>query len=225
MHKYRVANLNTKGNIIELFLEPLGKKVNFIPGQYFFLSFINNKKISKELHPFAISVAPSEETRISAKMLGDYTNELKNAISGDIVKIIGPFGKFSINRYKNEDIVVWIAGGIGITPFLSMLREFNINPPTQKKFYFFYCVKNPEEAIYTEEINLYKLNNMVIINHYSDLSGFISTELIEKKLGEDFSKAIFMICGPTPMMKSLNKGLKNMNVNSKRIIFENYSFK
>lgn len=222
--KYKVLSVATKGNVAELFLESIGNKIDFIPGQYIFLSFIKNKKISHELHPFAISVAPSEPTRVSAKMLGDYTNSLTQVVEGDRVNVIGPFGQFNINRYKSEEVVVWIAGGIGITPFLSMLRAESASQQ-KKKFYFFYCVKNSQEAVYSEEIQRYKLENMKIFHHFSDESGFVNGEYLRQQIGEDFSKALFMICGPTPMMKGLNKNLKKMNINSKKILFENYSFR
>lgn len=226
--KYRVKSVQQIGNIVELFVEPVAQKIRYTAGQYIFLSFIKNKEITSELHPFAISTAPDEPERITAKIVGNYTETLMKAKEGDLLKLVGPFGEFYSDNFPERKVQAWVAGGIGVTPFLSMLRaEVQKDNSEQKTIYFFYCTKNESEAIYAKEIMEFakKGKHIRVILHCSDVEGFVNAEFLKKELGSDFKDALFMVCGPTLMMTSIQKGLVKDGKKKNDIFFENFSFK
>ncbi len=127
-------------DIIEITLKPENKHLMFRPGQFIFISF-KQKGLSSESHPFSITSSPKEELlKISVKKLGDYTTELYSRLKeGSAAEIEGPFGSFSYLNTENKN-QVWIAGGIGITPFLSSIKD--LRDKNNYSINLFYCVKN-----------------------------------------------------------------------------------
>lgn len=222
---YTVEKVNIKNPITEIYLRPVLKKMKFVPGQFAFFSFQNSRKVSPEYHPYSISSNPKDEIlRVSAKSLGDHTYTLKNLETGVKVRVLGPYGKFSSNfthSYENE---VWIAGGIGVTPFLSMLNSIN----AEKKIVFIYSCRNSEETVYKDEIlkKVANLNNIKFICHYSDLEEYLTVEKIKQLLDFDIGlKTGIFICGPRKMMKTLSKQFRAAGVKSDNIIFEDFALK
>ena len=194
-------------NIMELTLEPIGKRMNFISGQFVFIRIIDGL-LSQEEHPFSMTSNPeTKELKLAIKQLGDYTKNLDKLAPGIKVKLEGPFGIFSYTKaqHKNQ---IWIAGGIGITPFLSMLQA--MQKETGYKVDFYYCVKNRSEAVF-----LGMLENISpavkVIPFYSDLQGYITADEIEKLSGGLRDKDIFL-CAPPVMMRSLKKQLSAKGV-------------
>lgn len=219
--KYKVkliTNLNSQ--VVSIILEPVLKKIKFKPGQFVFVRFFS-KNLSSESHPFSICSEPDgDNLEIVVKSLGDFTENIKNINVGDDVLVEGPFGKFSFNTANKNQ--VWLAGGVGITPFLSMAKSLNNN----YKVDLFYCTKNKEEAVLInrlEEISA-KNNNFKLINWYSDQMGFISAKAIESVSGDMLEKD-FLLCGPTNFMLSLKNQLLKLGVQNKNIYFEDFNFK
>jgi predicted ferric reductase len=223
--KYRLKNKRVLGMITEMEFEPVGKKLIHIPGQFIFLTFLNNRVLGIEAHPFSISSGTNSDLlRISAKNSGDYTAKLQSANIGDSVKITGPHGLFSNKNDKSDQI--WIAGGIGVTPFLSMLssenetREYSIS--------FIYSTKNEAEAVYKDEIlsKATKLHHVKAVFHTSDGSGFLNGNKIKELTGySNLSEKNIYLCGPMIMMNNLQKELMELGVEKSKIIFEDFSLK
>lgn len=222
---YKVAELTQKGDITEIIMQPTeDKKLNYNPGQFALYSFRNNPNIPIEFHPFSLSSSPTDDfIRISTKNLGDYTEKLKSAQVGDLVKVLGPHGGFSnINDSQKQ---IWIAGGIGVTPFLSMLRYYK-SKGLNTDIVFFYGCKNESESVYLQEIEeLVKGSvNIKLIVHYSDKQGFVNAEYFKKNF-EDLNERNIYLCGPPVMMKALRKGFKEIGYPKENLVFEDFSFK
>jgi len=98
--------------------------LKFSPGQFGFFTVVS-EKVRKEEHPFSIASSPTAkgEMIVTVKELGDFTSGIKNIVPGDKVRVDGPYGRFSYKYYEQEDALVFIVGGVGITPALSMLRH------------------------------------------------------------------------------------------------------
>lgn len=206
-------------NVWEISLKPLNQKLPFKAGQFIFVSFID-PSISKESHPFSISSSPSDTNlTITVKALGDYTNKLINLRPGATALLEGPFGSFSHqnSRYKNQ---VWIAGGIGITPFLSMAKSLKLN--NDYAIDLFYCVKNNNEPIH---LDLFKSLNPQIKLHLFcfDESGYVNAEAISSLSGTLTEKDIF-ICAPLSMVASLRQQILAQGVARKLIHSEEFNF-
>ncbi len=218
--EYIVADVRQiSGGIIEISMEPIKKAVTFLPGQFIFVGF-HNGNVSNESHPFSISSPPSDrKLRVSIKPLGDYTEQLKNLKKGAIAKIEGPFGKFSFSGCRNKS-QIWIAGGIGITPYLSMARGLEGG----YKIDLYYCSKNVEDAAFLNELNeiAARDSNFRVINYCSEKSGRLTAETVKQTSGLR-GRDIFM-CGPPVMMKGMRKDFIGLGVSPGMIHMEEFQF-
>lgn len=220
---YRVHSVINKKNITLIELSPVNKKLNFEPGQFVFIKFLD-ENIGKEQHPFTIASSPlNPNIKLAIKNLGDFTSKLGNLKPGTIAEVEGPYGNFNLTSDVNNQI--WIAGGIGITPFLSMLDHSVLSDNNRKNISLYYCTKNLEEALFLEDIiSIAKNNNSIkVIPWYSDEKGRISASEIEKR--NSIKGAHFLICGPQLMMESLSQQLIKKGVPKSAIHMEDFGFK
>ncbi|MCX6754083.1 MAG: ferric reductase-like transmembrane domain-containing protein, partial [Candidatus Nomurabacteria bacterium] len=146
--KYKVVKVvELNRDIVEVEMEALRKKMIFTAGQFAFFSFLS-LGVTGESHPFSISSSTKENNlKITVKNLGDFTSTLKSLKLNDIVIVDGPYGNFSYNNFPSKD-QIWIAGGIGITPFYSM--AISLDAPYKVDLY--YSVKENMEAVYVKEL-------------------------------------------------------------------------
>lgn len=224
-HAYIAEAVRILGDIIEIRLKPKGKAMTFLPGQFVFIS-VDNKRVGKEEHPFTISSSPDEaELRLSIKKSGDWTARLDAIKKGDEIAVWGPYGKFGEQYLATDDKSVWIAGGIGVTPFLSMLL-YSDHKQLKKDVAFFYATKNVGEAVYKNEVSEVTKNlpDVHVLDHYSDQQGYLTAEVIAQQVKDVKDRRIF-ICGPPLMMQSLRDGLMKQGVPRRKIIFEEFSFR
>lgn len=208
-----------KNNIVEIVLTDDEGHFNFQSGQFIFISFTDNL-MGNEVHPFSISSAPSEKSvKLTVKSLGDFTNMLPDISAGGKAFVEGPYGRFSFGRYGGNQI--WIAGGIGITPFMSMARM--LNEELEDPIDLYYCLKDEDEAVYLDELaNISsKVNKFRVIPVYSKINGRLTAEGIKNLSGELTDKEIF-ICGPPPMMMSFKRQLVKLGVKREKIHTEEF---
>lgn len=226
-YEYQVHHIEKTRKTWNIFLKPLvaAQNMSYQPGQFVYIEF-KNKKLGAEVHPFSISSGPHQECmRLSIKSLGDYTSGLDALNIGDQAIVWGPYGLF-YEKYlyeKNKD-AVFIAGGIGITPFLSMLWHEAHNPSTRKT-YLFYCVKEAPRADFHAELETLKRLNphIIYIPHCSAQKGLLDVPGI-KKIIESYAHKNFFLCGPPAMMHSFISQLKRVGVKNTRIVYEDFNF-
>lgn len=230
--RYFISNIiNESSNVVTLKLTPEnGKFLDYLPGQFIYLR-ISNPEIPGDEHPFTLSSSPTEKEYISVtiKQIGDFTNSLKKAKKGDKAYVDGGFGTFSYLRKPQAKKLCFIAGGIGITPFLGMLRymaEMNKN----REVVLLWGVRSISELICKDELNKYTdlLKNFKFIPIVSDEKdfagekGFIDKEKI-KNYTETPLEYDFFICGPPAMMDIELHNLKKLGVPKSSIHFERFS--
>lgn len=211
-----VKRLNDK--IVEIELTPERKALKFLPGQFIFISF-QSSQVSEETHPFSIVSIPSEaKLRLVVKSLGDFTDTLKDLKTGTLARITGPYGKFSIANMPGKN-QVWVAGGIGITPFLSLAKDL----PEDYKIDLYYCVYNTAEAVLIDELNSIRAtrSDFRLFPWYSEEKGRINGEIISNLSGGLEGKGI-LLCGPDLFMADLSRQFKKLNVPRHNIYFENF---
>lgn len=217
---YTVNTIKDLGNgITEITLLPKKDPLGFKAGQFAFFTF---PSISKwEQHPFTISSHPhdKEHLRITIKGLGDYTNGLANKLNkGDQAMVEGPYGKFTTSHSKERE-QIWVAGGIGITPFLSLVKDYYT-----KNITLFWCVANENEAPYKKRLEELAASNPMFdfILWPSDKRGHIDLDDMSIRNPEEKS---YFICGPEPLKKSLFKQLQVEGVAQKNIHDEEFAFR
>lgn len=210
-------------DIIKVTLRPHNQRVTYTPGQFVYMRLLDlNGEPMDGWHPFSISSSSNDPyLELCIKSLGDFTKRLLNLGPGMEVEIEGAYGRFSFVNYKCRD-QVWIAGGIGITPFLSMLKDL---PDQGYRVYLFYCVSTASEFVSTEVLNmlaLQKQNSLRIIPYASDQQGkHLTADDIEAISGA-FEGKDFYLCGPGPMMQSFTSQLKVKGVAKSRIHSEEF---
>ncbi len=219
-YEYVVKDVKVSGSITNIILDAKeGQKLRHLPGQFVFISF---PKIIKEFHPFTISSSPDEEgIRLSVKSLGDYTSNIQEIKKGDVALIEGPYGMFRSNAPSQ----IWIAGGIGITPFISLaksLKDSKNNRDTKVDLY--YVVGDKANAVFLEELNnIAKQNkNLRVITYFSAEKGRMNADFVSRSSGDLKDKDI-LLCGPVLMMRNLKEDFKKMGVKNSKIHMEEFA--
>ena len=217
--EYTITEIKDKSHgITEIIMKPISKGIVFLAGQFAFFTFPDMSK--KEQHPFTISSHPYHDTlRITVKGLGDYTDNLASKIKEDqLVLIEGPYGHFS-SSYIKEKEQIWIAGGIGITPFLSLAKDLYTN-----RVKLYWCVNDRSEAVYEDE-----LLKIVSDNPNFEFTIWESKESGHLTAGDlDLEGSIdkgFLICGPKSLKDNMIKQLKNKGIKSGNIYDEEFAFR
>lgn len=220
--KYSIAEIDyISPNVIELQMTPIKEGLLYAPGQFVFVDF-EKSNLPNETHPFSLTSSPNDPyLSFAAKMEGDFTKKLMDIDINSVVRVEGGFGRFSylLSPRKSQ---VWIAGGIGITPFISMAKSLIHNPGYSINLY--YSVKNQTESLYFDKIQ--KLANestgLKFIPWYSQTSGRLSAKAIADSDPNIFKKDIY-ICGPPPMMKGLIDQFVNMKFPKSHIHSEEFA--
>jgi predicted ferric reductase len=228
--RYVITRKNIKEGLVEIFLKPKGKKLSIYPGQFVFAKFKSAKVVSEE-HPFSISsTGESDEIRLAIKRAGDYTSRVSDLSIGEEAVLIGPHGKFGENLMEdiNKDMI-WIAGGIGITPFISMLNH-EIKKNGKRKITLVYSLSDLNGGNYVEELKrmVRGVSNVSLVVYDTSKCGRLN---VEKLLGENelkgynLKKTKFFMCGPKGMMKSLTGDLVMNAVAPWNIITEDFNLR
>jgi predicted ferric reductase len=223
-YNYRVAKINKKQECWDVYLQPeTDRKITFKPAQFIYISF-QNQVLGKETHPYSVSSAPHQTLRVSIKNLGDYTSKLDALTVGNKARIWGPYGSF-YEKYlcEPQKDAVMIAGGIGITPFLSLLHYEAAHPKSRKTF-LFYGLKNRTQNNYIDEITACATSNRnikVMVSYFEEEP--LNIHIIENTIEEIPRFYNFFLCGPYPMMKMFEKELKKRGLKNHSIIFEDFN--
>jgi predicted ferric reductase len=145
---YRVKSVAMEANNVwTLTFEPKenNRQFNFLPGQFQFITFDRGKG---EEHPFTISSSPIDAQSHSStiKGSGDFTKTIGTVKPGDLVGIQAAFGRFSYLFEPDQRSLIFIAGGIGITPFMSMLRYMR-DRKDDRDVVLFYANRSEEDIV------------------------------------------------------------------------------
>jgi len=194
-----VEKIQLNESITELKIR-MAKPYKMHPGQFAFIK-INAKGISKAPHPFSISGQDGHFLYFTIKSLGDFTGMLKDHLDVPAkIRITKPFGDMTFKSSKERQI--WIAGGIGVTPFLGYLRS---QMPLVNDVHLYYSVKQENEAVHLDYLKeLERTNSHFTFTLFEASSmGYLTA----KHLPLDEKTHVYM-CGPRPMALSLKKQLK-----------------
>lgn len=211
-----------------------GKTLKYMPGQFGFFSFLQ-KGLTKEEHPFSISSSPHDESVVSVtiKKLGDFTSKIGSVVPGTEVLLDAPYGRFTYVVHPEEKDLVMIAGGVGITPILSMMRHLH-HVEKQRKVILLWGMNTLDDFIFRSEFmemkkempNLFLVPVVAFDPNYEGEKGFIDQEKIARWL--DISKVDqdntgFYVCGPAVMMEKTIQNLSKIGIHKKHIHFEKFS--
>ena len=193
-------------------------------GQFLFVRFPSDKTLN-ESHPFTISSAPHEDVlRVSIKASGDFTRDLFNNLkAGTDAVVEGAYGLFDYKTGGHKQI--WVAGGIGLTPFLSFLRDMDGNLNHDVDFY--YTVRHKEEALFVDEIEAAAQKNLRLKAYvrYSSTDGSLNIDDIVKNAGGSVTGHHIYMCGPLPMVQAFEKKFLALGVPANNVHYEEFNFR
>jgi len=193
-----------------------------------------------EPHPFTISAAPEDSLlRMTIKKEGAFTSAIPDLKPGTPVKVMGPLGVFC-KAVDSQPEIVMIAGGVGITPFLSVLRHFR-NSKADNKVLLFWSNKTLSDVFCQDELRGMTRDIALTVVHClsreDDVQGYFDAgtprEHYEKgRLSAEILKrygvrrdAAFYLCGPPPMMEATLKELATLGVDPAAVEEERFIWK
>jgi predicted ferric reductase len=214
---YNTVSVYIKGNDLTSF------DVN--AGQFMIVRFLI-KGMWWQAHPFSISHLPqNNEIRITPKELGDFTGKIKDLAPDTKVLIEGPYGAFT-SMFGTSNKVLFIAGGIGITPIRTLMEDML---QKGKDVILLYGNKSKEDIVFKNELEevaqKYPAKISYVLSEETDFPGergYIDEEKI-KRLVPDFINRDIYLCGPPPMMDKLITVFKNFGVRDSQLHFEKFS--
>ena len=229
MHDYQVDAVRAVGTgITEISLRPLGRPVSFAPGQFAMLFLEGTDGWHR--HPFTIASAPGEASlRFAVKALGDDTEQYQRVVRRGMPAVIGgPFGRFF--HAKGTPRQFWVAGGIGVTPFLSWLRALDQQPP-RGPVDFFYSSADPEMPYADEISELAGRSDLVRAHLVDSRQGLLTAERILAEASGTAPGATapgqvsVFLCGPAGMVSALQSGFRRLGVPGQRIYREYFDWR
>lgn len=207
-------------NVLRFTLENSGQ-VDFIPGQATLIAVDKDGWRDKK-HPFTFTSTPDDERlEFTIKIYPDHegvTNELSKVSVGDYLILDNVFG--AIN-YKGKG--TFIAGGAGVTPFISIIRTLSENEKLDGNKLVF--ANSQEKDIIDKEA----FDSLLGDNFFNILSqennekyahGYIDANYLTDKINSN--EEYIYLCGPQPMMTSVEKSLEKLGVTKDRIIKEKF---
>jgi predicted ferric reductase len=193
-------------------------------GQFLFVRFPGDKTLN-ESHPFSISSAPREDVlRVTIKASGDFTRVLFSKLQPGMDAVVeGAHGLFDYKSGGQKQI--WIAGGIGLTPFLAFVRDMDGNLSHDVDFY--YTVRHPEEALFINEIEAAAQKNPHLKAHvrFSARDGSLTVDEIVKNAGGNIKDHHIYMCGPLPMVQAFERKFLALGVPGRNIHYEEFNFR
>jgi predicted ferric reductase len=221
-HMYTVEGVDRLSDeVLQIELSPRRQRVTFLPGQFVFVTFYQ-EGLSREAHPFTICTIPEQRAMaLTVKALGDFTNVLYGRLrSGADAKVEGPYGRFDYRMGSPRQI--WIAAGVGVTPFLSWARHIEQTQDSSYQIRFYYCVHSRNDAVHHQEFERIAARrvNLQVALICSEERGHLRAA----NIGNLDDKDIFM-CGPKSFTADLQRQFKQLGVAGDRIHFEDFEFR
>jgi predicted ferric reductase len=224
LHDYQVSAVREVGpGLLEIALRPIGRPLTFVPGQ-FAMVYLEGKD-GWHRHPFTIASAPAEDVvRVTVKALGDYTSRLQDLVEPGMPAVIGgPHGRFTHAKGTNRQ--VWIAGGVGVAPFLSWIRALDEHP-LGARVDFFYTSSNGAIP-FAREIEAIAARHELLHAHVLDTSvhGRLTVGDVLAQAGDDTRHLSVFLCGPGPMLQTFQTQLRAAGVPARRIHREHFDWR
>jgi predicted ferric reductase len=231
---YRVAELRQeRGDSWTLAMQPDGHSgFRYRPGQFGWLTVFGSPfKITGHPFSFSSSAAVADgRVEMTIRNLGDFTSTIGTVPVGQRVYLDGPYGAFTIDR-NPADMHVLIAGGVGITPMMSILRTL-ADRGDPRPVILLYGSRDWDSITFREELEALTPRLRLTVVHvlsnpaegWTGERGFINAELFQRHLPPPFADHEYFICGPDVMMDAIEIALGTLDVPLSKYHSERYSF-
>ncbi|MCC3371920.1 FAD-dependent oxidoreductase [Cohnella sp. REN36] len=185
------------------------------PGQYGLIS-ITHKPIKNATKPFSLASAPAENVVRITTRIGDQPSEFKQALlelkPGMKIKMSGAIGSFSL---KNNNPTLLIAGGIGITPFRSMLKQHAASGNGENKQIHLLYTDSKKSYLFKDELDALADRSV------ADVTYLDSRENLEKEIESFIARykdnGTFFVAGPKSLVASVSAFLQGKKISKQKL--------
>jgi predicted ferric reductase len=208
--------------MVEISLKPLAEPIAATAGQFVLVAFFAGPTFRGcgEFHPFTVSsIGADRQIRVGVKALGDCTRRIQGIEAGVLARVHGAFGTFLADRPPAPQL--WLAGGIGITPFLAMLRAGPVSQPTT----LVYLYRAESDAAFLEELCALahrdpqlSLQALATGNEPPNLDSLLPA-------ARELAGNECYLCGPPGMIAAVRQLLHERGIKTRHIHFENFGFR
>lgn len=226
-HILTISKIIDETPLVKVFqLEPpQNVNIDFYPGQFFMVSFVDDAIKTPRAYSIASSPLNKAYLEIAFNKVGSFTTKLFTLNVGDMLRFKGPYGKFYFHDEIKNNLVL-IAGGTGLTPLMSIVRYCN-DKKLGNKIRFLYSVKTPNDVIYKKDLEKIEKenNNFKCIvtatrpnpsDNWKGRTGRINIDLLKQSI-EDVGGSIYYLCGPKEFMHSIIGMLEALSVKREHI--------
>ena len=201
--------------------------IDYKPGQYMMVEL--DIEDSENTRPLSIASSPTEDFLMFSTKISEsaFKQKLSSLEEGDKVKLTGPMGNFILKEDANE--IVFLGGGIGITPFRDMIK-YACDKKLQAKMTLIYSNKTPADIVYRDEWPVFEKENknLKVVNTITDnTEGWrgrnerINENMI-REFCSDVNNTVFYICGPPGMVNGMQELLKTMDIPQQDVKIERF---
>lgn len=208
--------------MVEISLKPLAEAIPVKAGQFVLVAFFAGPKFRGcgEFHPFTVSsIGADHLIRVGVKALGDCTRHIQSMESGVMARVHGAFGTFLAERPPTPQL--WVAGGIGVTPFVALLRSGPVTQPTT----LLYLYREETDAAFLHELEaLAEKNPQLSLRAVATGSEPPDLNSLLPDMQRP-AKYECYLCGPPAMIAALKRVLRDRGIAPRHIHFENFDFR
>lgn len=222
--RHRIVDATTSGSTTELRIRPVGRALDHRAGQFAVLKTQGHGLA--EPHPLTIASSPSDrELRFLVRDLGDWSGRLRSVgtdLVGTDVIVEGPYGQF---RPIDPDASrqVWVAGGVGITPFLAAIADLDPAPAGRRPV-LFYAVRSLDDAVALDELRVAEATGRLdLVVCSTELGSRFSPDLFRHHAGPDLTSAHVAACGPARLVASVEAAARSLG--ARHVEHEEFDFR
>jgi ferredoxin-NADP reductase len=220
------------------------RQLDYKAGQYAAMDLETREDAEGPVRSFTIASSPTEKDfiLISTRIRDTpFKKKLANLEIGTPIKITAPVGNFVLPEGGNFKCIVFLSGGIGVTPFRSMVK-YATDTHLATKIVMFDSNRNEKNILYRTDFDqcVKANNNLKVIYTITDEdqkessatgsdwkgeTGFINKEMLTKYMTDnELESSLFYICGPPAMLKAMQKLLQNdLHIPDERIKIEEFT--
>jgi predicted ferric reductase len=227
---YRIVEVREQRNDSHtLVIEPVGHEgLKHRAGQFLWLT-VGDSPYSMQQHPFSIASSPqADRLELTIKDLGDFSGSVKGIEPGTKAWLEGPYGCF----YHEPDEVkgaVFVAGGVGVTPIMSMLRAAR-DRGDKCPYILFFGNTGWDDIMFREEIEEMESRMNLMVVHclteppddWKGEEGYVDEDVLDRHLPKDIENYAYFICGPGPLLDLVEPDLRGRGVPAASIHTERF---